>query len=1016
MSLETRSNSALMKRAEQLKRWQDSETFREPSEPKRKSRRIGFSDGCVFLAACAAGDREEVKVLLGRGADIDTANVDGLTALHQACIDDNLDMVEFLVSNGADVNRGDNEGWTPLHATASCGFLSIAKFLLDHGANVAAVNNDGELAIDISESDEMEDLLQKEIDIRQINCEDARNREEQCMLDDARDWYNSGNFGDRPHTKTGATALHVAAAKGYIKVINLLIQAGGEINQQDFDGWTPLHAAAHWAQREACELLAENYVNMDIKNCVGQTPFDVADPDVLRLLEELKKKQNTLQKDRPDIKALINRPPTTPGINKGGRSLNSFNSNHVDIIRNPMNSSNNVNAVTDRSSITRLSQQDKETIKQQVKETIKEEKVVTSRDTNESDKDSSTDTSESDDSSLSTAVSPRIDPFHSDTDIQTARIYQSSTVKPSRTLDSPGVVVTDESGKEAPGFLPPHPETNQGKDDSAPWRRPGSLRARPTNSGISGGKLSPSTEDVVTVRRAHSFGSDEKRKVSEDIITKQSPDLRPRSIENLSVSKSNPVSGAQPQPAQVRRSSDLSISSPSTTTSGPVSSSDQTSTNSSPSLPTSPENGNQKEGQGITNMFKTFFNPFKNEVREVFNGLSGGPKPTKDSAQDESSAQPWSEKSFVPPVRDEEHEIQRKAHAKRVRETRRSTQGVTLEDLKSAEQLVKKKQQQENAQRTTELQQLASSSPTAVGSTAATTTGGGSPSTPPGSTATTTVTTSATLVTGGSRDDQDRHERRPSWRLRIESNDKSRFTLEDTREKMTNSTTSTMSNQSPERRISRLDPGSIREQRHTVHTPHLGTTSTQGESEGSTSGTPTQLTAIQRKKKPKRRSTGVVQLELDDIDPRSEESADENVPTSSSQTSQDLKTRNNLKSQNGDIDYKKLWEESQAENARLRLDMNAIRSDLDSTRHQLEAAIQASAKNSVSDTEKREKKVLEKKLAEMEEELKQLQKLKSENEKLKSENRALTRVVSKLTAAATKSGPTQPSQGPQVRK
>eukprot|EP00092_Neocalanus_flemingeri_P005523 GFUD01005953.1.p1 GENE.GFUD01005953.1~~GFUD01005953.1.p1 ORF type:complete len:869 (+),score=237.80 GFUD01005953.1:179-2785(+) len=863
MSLETRSNSALMKRAEQLKRWQDSETFREPSEPKRKSsRRVGFSDGCVFLAACAAGDREEVKVLLGRGADIDTANVDGLTALHQACIDDNLDMVEFLVANGADVNRGDNEGWTPLHATASCGFLSIAKFLLDHGANVAAVNNDGELAIDISESDEMEDLLQKEIDVRQINCEDARNKEEQCMLDDARDWYNSGNFGDRAHAKTGATALHVAAAKGYIKVINLLIQAGSEINQQDFDGWTPLHAAAHWAQREACEMLAENYVNMDIKNCVGQTPFDVADPDVLRLLEELKKKQNTLQKDRPDIKALINRPPTTPGINnKGGR----------------------------RSSITRLSQQDKihSTKEATVKETIKEEKVATSRDANESDKDSSTDTSESDDSSLSesVAVAPRsvpVDPFHSDTDIQTARIYQSSPLKPSRTLDSPGVVVTDESGKEAPGFLPPHPETNQGKDDSAPWRRPGSLRARPTNSGLSSGKLSPSTEDLVTVRRAHSFGSDEKRKVSEDIITKQSPDLRPRSIENLSVSKSNP--GAPPQQAQVRRSSDISISSPSTITSGPISSSDPTSTNSSPSLPTSPENGNQQPGQGITNMFKTFF------------------------------------KSFVPPVRDEEHEIQRKAHAKRVRETRRSTQGVTLEDLKSAEQLVKKKQQQENAQRTTELQQLASSSPTSIGSTATPTTGSSSPSpgtpttpstpTPPGSTATTTVTTSATLVTGGSRDsDQERHERRPSWRLRIETNDKSR-----------------------------------------------------------------------------------------------------NVPTSSSQTNQEFKTKSNLKSQNGEIDYKKLWEESQAENARLRLDMNAIRSDLDSTRHQLEAAIQASAKNSVSDTEKREKKVLEKKLAEMEEELKQLQKLKSENEKLKSENRALTRVVSKLTAAATKSGPTQPSQ------
>ena len=159
---------------------------------------------------------------------------------------------------------------------------TLPRFLLDHGSTVAAVNNDGELAIDISESDEMEELLQKEIDVQKVNCEEARNREEQCMLDDARDWKNSGKNGDKPHVKTGATALHVAAAKGYTKVISLLVHAGCEINQQDYDGWTPLHAAAHWAQREACELLADSYVNMDVKNCVGQTPFDVADPDVLR--------------------------------------------------------------------------------------------------------------------------------------------------------------------------------------------------------------------------------------------------------------------------------------------------------------------------------------------------------------------------------------------------------------------------------------------------------------------------------------------------------------------------------------------------------------------------------------------------------------------------------------------------------------------------------------------------------------------------------------------------------------
>ena len=106
------------------------------------------------------------------------------------------------------------------------------RFLLEHSANVSAVNNDGELAIDISESDEMEELLQREIDKQGINCDESRNTEERLMLEDVRSWMTSKNFGDVPHFKTGATALHVAAAKGYIKVIGLLITAGAPVNAQ----------------------------------------------------------------------------------------------------------------------------------------------------------------------------------------------------------------------------------------------------------------------------------------------------------------------------------------------------------------------------------------------------------------------------------------------------------------------------------------------------------------------------------------------------------------------------------------------------------------------------------------------------------------------------------------------------------------------------------------------------------------------------------------------------------------
>ena len=77
-------NSAVMKRAEQLKRWEESDTNRAPATPRIESgRKIKFSSGCVFLAACLSGDKEEVIKLLQQGADINTANVDGLTALHQ---------------------------------------------------------------------------------------------------------------------------------------------------------------------------------------------------------------------------------------------------------------------------------------------------------------------------------------------------------------------------------------------------------------------------------------------------------------------------------------------------------------------------------------------------------------------------------------------------------------------------------------------------------------------------------------------------------------------------------------------------------------------------------------------------------------------------------------------------------------------------------------------------------------------------------------------------------------------
>ncbi|XP_030570029.1 protein phosphatase 1 regulatory subunit 12A isoform X9 [Drosophila novamexicana] len=485
-TMEVRNNSAMMKRAEQLKRWEESDTNRAAPTPRREDcRSIKFSSGCVFLAACLSGDKEEVVQLLNQGADINTANVDGLTALHQACIDDKLDMVEFLIEHGADINRQDNEGWTPLHATASCGFVSIACYLVEHNADVAAVNSDGDLALDLAidvQHMPMINYMEKVVQELNIDVDQARRAEEQAMLKDAK--RSDAAEVDQPHPKTGATALHVAAAKGYTKVLRLLLARDCNVDRQDNDGWTPLHAAAHWGQKETAEMLVEALADMDIPNYAGQTCIDVADRKMVKFLEELR--ANKRNKRRPSSQIRIS----------------DAIENHVDKARM---------------------------------------KLV------------------------------RVE-------VRTDAAKDAENVKPNQHIHA---------GEHS-------------AEEEAPWRRK-TLRTpndSPTKNQVpdkelSGKSANESANDVI-LRRTQSFENDQKKPIA------------PATMLTAATTTTTTTS--------------TTLSSPSTTVLTP---------------------------------------PIR--------------------------------RSFVPPVRDEESETQRKAHAKRVRETRRSTQGVTLEEIKSAEELVKKK-------------------------------------------------------------------------------------------------------------------------------------------------------------------------------------------------------------------------------------------------------------------------------------------------------------------------------------
>lgn len=49
-------------------------------------------------------------------------------------------------------------------------------------------------------------------------------------------------------------------------LLRLLSQCGMDVSAVDFDGWTPLHAAAHWGQADACRILAEKLCNMEARS------------------------------------------------------------------------------------------------------------------------------------------------------------------------------------------------------------------------------------------------------------------------------------------------------------------------------------------------------------------------------------------------------------------------------------------------------------------------------------------------------------------------------------------------------------------------------------------------------------------------------------------------------------------------------------------------------------------------------------------------------------------------------
>ena len=185
----------------------------------------------------------------------------------------NLDAVKKFVSNNpASVKMQDSLGWTPLHHAADDlpGSFEIASFLIDAGADVNAKAKDSRTPLHQAAHNGavqiMSLLISKGADVNAVIHNPVRISE---------DLY---------------TPLHVALSWGggndetKIKMIDLLVKQGANVNAKARFDETPLFEAAYLAGPSVVKELLEKGADPNIRNTDGKSPLDMA--------KEFKKTEN----------------------------------------------------------------------------------------------------------------------------------------------------------------------------------------------------------------------------------------------------------------------------------------------------------------------------------------------------------------------------------------------------------------------------------------------------------------------------------------------------------------------------------------------------------------------------------------------------------------------------------------------------------------------------------------------------------------------------------------------------
>jgi ankyrin repeat protein len=181
--------------------------------------------GSEVADAAMKQNRDAVRAMLQRKADVNAAQVDGTTALHWAVRFDDTEMADLLIRAGARVTAANRQGVTPLQLAALNGSAPMLDKLVKAGADVnAPLTQYKDTALMLASRTGKTDALK-------------------VLLE-------SGARVNEKETWGGTSALMWAASERHAEAVTLLVEHGadanarsnfvGPANGRGFEGRTPV--------------------------------------------------------------------------------------------------------------------------------------------------------------------------------------------------------------------------------------------------------------------------------------------------------------------------------------------------------------------------------------------------------------------------------------------------------------------------------------------------------------------------------------------------------------------------------------------------------------------------------------------------------------------------------------------------------------------------------------------------------------------------------------------------------